>query len=59
MIWAILLVLLVLWFLGMISSYTLGMFLNLLLVLAITTVMIRIIQGRRVRQRLPMKDSKP
>ena len=40
-------VLLVLWILGLVSSYTLGGFIHLLLVLAIIVVLIRVIQGRR------------
>jgi hypothetical protein len=47
MLWTIALVLLVLWLLGLASSYMLGGFLHLLLVLAIAAVLIRIIQGRR------------
>jgi hypothetical protein len=39
--------LLVLWLLGMVSSYTLGGFIHLLLIIAIAVVLIRIIQGRR------------
>jgi hypothetical protein len=41
------LILFVLWLLGLISSYTLGGFLHILLVLAIVAVLIRVIQGRR------------
>lgn len=40
-------VLLVLWLLGMISTYTLGGYIHLLLVIAIAVLLIRIIQGRR------------
>jgi hypothetical protein len=40
--------LVVMWLLGMVSSYTLGGFIHLLLVLAIVTVLIRVIQGRSV-----------
>ena len=40
--------LIVMWLLGMVSSYTLGGFIHLLLVLAIVTVLIRVIQGRSV-----------
>ena len=40
-------VLLVLWFLGVVSSYTMGGFIHLLLVVAIAVVLIRVIQGRR------------
>jgi hypothetical protein len=47
MLWTIFVVLLVLWALGMVSSYTLGGFIHLLLVVAIAVVLIRIIQGRR------------
>ncbi|HMM33348.1 MAG TPA: lmo0937 family membrane protein [Thermoanaerobaculia bacterium] len=46
MLWTIFVILLVLWLLGMVSSYTLGGFLHLLLVLAIAVVLIRVIQGR-------------
>ena len=41
-------VLLVLWLLGMVSSYTLGGFIHILLVLAIVALVVRVIQGRRV-----------
>ena len=47
MLWTIAVVLLVLWALGLVTSYTIGGFIHLLLVLAIITVLIRIIQGRR------------
>ena len=48
MLWTIFVVLLVLWALGMVSSYTLGGFIHLLLVLAVVVLAIRIIQGRKV-----------
>lgn len=41
-------ILLVLWLLGLVSSYTLGGFIHILLVLAIVVVLLRVIQGRRV-----------
>ncbi len=47
MLWTIFVMLLVLWALGVVSSYTLGGFVHLLLLLAIGVVLIRIIQGRR------------
>ena len=47
MLWTIFVILLVLWLLGMITSYTLGGFLHVLLILAIAVVLIRVIQGRR------------
>ncbi len=40
-------ILLVMWLLGMVSSYTLGGFIHILLILAIAVVLIRVIQGRR------------
>jgi hypothetical protein len=46
MLWTIVTLLLILWLLGMVSSYTLGGFIHLLLVVAIIIVLVRIIQGR-------------
>lgn len=43
---SILVLLVILWLLGMVSSYTLGGFIHLLLVLAVAVVLIRVIQGR-------------
>lgn len=48
MLWTIAVVLLVLWFLGLVTSYTLNGFIHVLLVLAVIAILIRIIQGRRV-----------
>jgi len=48
MLWTIAVILVVLWLLGMVSSYTLGGFVHILLVLAVAAVLINIIQGRRV-----------
>lgn len=48
MLWTIAVILLVLWALGLVSSYTMGGFIHLLLVLAIIVILIRVIQGRRV-----------
>jgi hypothetical protein len=45
--WTIFVILLVLWLLGMVSSYTLGGYIHVLLILAIAVVLIRVIQGRR------------
>ncbi len=47
MLWTIFVILLVLWLLGVVSSYTLGGFIHVLLVLAVAVVLIRLIQGRR------------
>jgi len=41
-------ILIILWLLGMVSSYTMGGFIHVLLVLAIIVVLVRVIQGRRV-----------
>ena len=46
MLWTIVVIFLLLWALGMVSSYTLGGLIHLLLVLAIIVVLIRVIQGR-------------
>lgn len=48
MLWTIFLILLVLWLLGMITSYTLGGFIHILLVVALIVLVVRLIQGRRV-----------
>ena len=48
MLWTIALVLIVLWLLGMVSSYTMGGFVHLLLLLALVVVVVRVIQGRRI-----------
>ena len=48
MLWTIFVILLVLWLLGMVSSYTMGGFIHVLLVIAVVVVLIRVIQGRRV-----------
>lgn len=41
-------ILLVLWLLGMVSSYTLGGFVHILLVIAVIVIVVRLIQGRRI-----------
>ena len=48
MLWTIAVILLVLWALGLVTSYTMGGFIHVLLVIAIVVVLIRVIQGRRV-----------
>jgi hypothetical protein len=47
MLWTIFVILLILWALGMVSSYTLGGFIHLLLLVALVVLLIRIIEGRR------------
>lgn len=48
MLWTIFVILILLWALGMVSSYTIGGFIHILLVLALVAVLIQVIQGRRV-----------
>jgi uncharacterized protein DUF5670 len=47
MLWTIFVVLLILWLLGMVSGYTVGGFIHILLLVALAVVLIRVIQGRR------------
>jgi Family of unknown function (DUF5670) len=47
MLWTIFVILVVLWLLGLISGYTIGGFIHVLLVIAIVVVLIQVIQGRR------------
>jgi len=48
MLWTIFVILLVLWLLGMVSSYTMGGFIHVLLVVAVVVLLIRLIQGRKL-----------
>ena len=48
MLWTIFVILLVLWLLGLVTSYTMGGFIHILLVLALIVLVFRIIEGRRV-----------
>jgi Family of unknown function (DUF5670) len=48
MLWTLVVILFVLWLLGVVSSYTLGGFIHLLLVLALIVLIIQLITGRRV-----------
>jgi hypothetical protein len=47
MLWTIFVILLVLWLLGIVSSYTLGGFIHLLLVLAVVVLILQLVTGRR------------
>jgi hypothetical protein len=47
MLWTIFVILLVLWLLGLVTSYTLGGFIHILLVIAVIVIVIQLIQGRR------------
>lgn len=47
MLWTVAVVLIILWLLGMVSAYTLGGLIHLLLVIAIIAVLLRVIQGRK------------
>ena len=48
MLWTITIILLVLWMLGLVSSYTMGGFIHILLVLAFIVILVNIIQGRKI-----------
>ena len=48
MLWTIVVVMLILWVLGLVSSYTMGGFIHILLVLAVIALLVRIVQGRRI-----------
>ena len=48
MLWTIAVILLVLWALGLVSAYTLGGYIHVLLVIALVVVLFNVIQGRRV-----------
>jgi hypothetical protein len=47
LLWTIAVILIILWLLGLVTSYTLGGFVHILLVLAVIVILIRVIQGRR------------
>lgn len=47
MLWTIAVILLILWLLGLVSSYTIGGFIHILLVIAIVLILVRIISGRK------------
>ncbi|MCB1055471.1 MAG: lmo0937 family membrane protein [Acidobacteria bacterium] len=48
MLWTLIAILLILWLLGLISGYTLGGVVHILLVVAVIVLLVRLIQGRRV-----------
>jgi len=48
MLWTIFVILLVLWMLGLVTSYTMGGFIHILLVIAVVVLVIRLVQGRSV-----------
>jgi hypothetical protein len=47
MLWTIAVILVILWALGLVTGYTIGNFIHILLVIAIIVVLVRVIQGRR------------
>jgi hypothetical protein len=47
MLWTVAVVLVILWMLGLVSGYTMGSFIHILLVVAIIVVLVRVIQGRK------------
>jgi hypothetical protein len=48
MLWTIAVILLVLWMLGLVTAYTMGGLIHILLVVALVVVLLRVIQGRRI-----------
>jgi hypothetical protein len=50
MLWTILIILLVLWLLGLVSSYTMGGFIHILLVIAVILLIVRLVKGRKIDQ---------
>lgn len=48
MLWTVAVILIILWALGLVSGYTMGSFIHILLVLAIIVILVRVIQGRRI-----------
>ncbi len=48
MLWTLIVILLILWVLGLVTSYTLGGFIHILLVLAVIILIVRLVSGRRV-----------
>jgi hypothetical protein len=48
MLWTIVLVLIILWALGMVTSYTMGGLIHVLLVIAVVVLLVRVIQGRKI-----------
>ena len=48
MLWTVAVILLVLWGLGLVTSYTIGGYIHILLVMAVIAVLIRMVQGRRL-----------
>jgi hypothetical protein len=48
MLWTIAVVLIILWLLGLVSSYTMGGFIHILLVIAIVVILVRVIQGKKI-----------
>jgi Family of unknown function (DUF5670) len=47
MLWTVAVILIILWLLGLVTSYTMGGFIHILLVIAIVVVLLNVIQGRR------------
>jgi len=47
MLWTIAVILIILWLLGLVSSYTMGGFIHILLIIAVVVILVNIIQGRR------------
>ena len=56
MLWTIFVILLVMWALGLVTSYTLGGFVHILLVIALVILVVNLVQGRRIQQAFRLCD---
>lgn len=48
MLWTLAVILMILWVLGLVSSYTMGGFIHILLIVAVIVILVRLIQGRKL-----------
>ena len=48
MLWTLAVILIILWLLGLVSSYTMGGFIHILLIIAVVVVLVNVIRGRRI-----------
>jgi hypothetical protein len=58
MLWTVFVILIVVWMMGMVSAYTMGGFIHILLVLAVVSVAIQLINGRRLARNIVLSKSK-
>jgi len=58
MLWTISIILVVLWLLGLVSNYTMGGFIHILLLIAVIVVLVNVIQGRKIKSSDEVKQIK-